>query len=534
MSAAGPTSRSDLSFLLLTIGIILISGALSLFLGQDLNFDLQNYHFYNGFAFLSSRLDTDIAPAGLQTYFNPFVDVFHYLGMTSLPPRFFGFVLGAVHGLSFPLLACLAYQVFRRSMGRAEARFSAVICGLIGLIGPDAVALLGTTFKDNLLAIPVIGALFLLVKSTATGESVFAGRFPLSRMFWVSLLAGGTAGLKLTMLTYCVGFAWVLLPLAYWEWKRGDWSRPALLLGTFGLGSLAGFFLTDGYWAFLIARKFGNPIFPLANSVFHSRYAAFSSFHDTRWLADGFLGYLKPFLYFANGRSFHFQEVSMRDFRCLLLFVGGVAVLMRTGYRRLRRAQAPVPWHREEFVVVGFWIAAYAVWAKTFYYYRYFAALEVLAPIPLFIFLRQFVGGRKLKLAGLAILILLLATTRHGNWGRGRWERDWSGTMLPTTSLAPNSLVILVSRPISFVIPYFPADTRFVHISSMDEANVTGDYELMIVAAISAHKGPFFIFVGEEKDAQLAAKYGLVPNGRCTPVPIRIQTTFQLCELIRR
>ena len=92
MSAAGPTSRSDLSFLLLTIGIILISGALSLFLGQDLNFDLQNYHFYNGFAFLSSRLDTDIAPAGLQTYFNPFVDVFHYLGMTSLPPRFFGFV----------------------------------------------------------------------------------------------------------------------------------------------------------------------------------------------------------------------------------------------------------------------------------------------------------------------------------------------------------------------------------------------------------------------------------------------------------
>jgi len=49
-----------------------------MFLGQDRNFDLANYHLYNGFSFLNNKLSIDIAAAGVQTYLNPLLDVFFY------------------------------------------------------------------------------------------------------------------------------------------------------------------------------------------------------------------------------------------------------------------------------------------------------------------------------------------------------------------------------------------------------------------------------------------------------------------------
>ena len=42
---------------------VLALGALSLWLGQDLNFDLLNYHYYTGYAFLHGRTFRDVAPA---------------------------------------------------------------------------------------------------------------------------------------------------------------------------------------------------------------------------------------------------------------------------------------------------------------------------------------------------------------------------------------------------------------------------------------------------------------------------------------
>ena len=36
-------------------------GVLSLWLGQDFNYDLRNYHLYNAYAFLNGRLGQDLA-----------------------------------------------------------------------------------------------------------------------------------------------------------------------------------------------------------------------------------------------------------------------------------------------------------------------------------------------------------------------------------------------------------------------------------------------------------------------------------------
>ena len=61
----------------LAAGALLGAGC-ALALGQDSGHDLRNYHWYNPWALLNGRLSIDLAPAQLQTYFNPSLDLLYY------------------------------------------------------------------------------------------------------------------------------------------------------------------------------------------------------------------------------------------------------------------------------------------------------------------------------------------------------------------------------------------------------------------------------------------------------------------------
>ena len=63
----------------------LLSGLTSLWFGQDITWDLRNYHYYNPYAFLHDRMGYDIAPAQLQSFFSPYLDIPFYLLMAGFP-----------------------------------------------------------------------------------------------------------------------------------------------------------------------------------------------------------------------------------------------------------------------------------------------------------------------------------------------------------------------------------------------------------------------------------------------------------------
>ena len=50
----------------------------SLWAGQDVNWDILNYHLYIPYAFLNGRFLTDVMPAGIHTFLNPLLDVPYY------------------------------------------------------------------------------------------------------------------------------------------------------------------------------------------------------------------------------------------------------------------------------------------------------------------------------------------------------------------------------------------------------------------------------------------------------------------------
>lgn len=68
------------------IAACVLFGILSVMLGQDANWDLRNYHLYNAYAWLNDRLETDLAPAQMQSYFVPVLDVPYYGMSVHWPP----------------------------------------------------------------------------------------------------------------------------------------------------------------------------------------------------------------------------------------------------------------------------------------------------------------------------------------------------------------------------------------------------------------------------------------------------------------
>lgn len=82
------------------IGLMVLFGFVSLREGLDVNWDLKNYHLYNAYAFMNDRLGHDIAPAQMQTYFNPILDLpFYYLVTLIDSPRLIAFLMGSLHGI---------------------------------------------------------------------------------------------------------------------------------------------------------------------------------------------------------------------------------------------------------------------------------------------------------------------------------------------------------------------------------------------------------------------------------------------------
>src|SRR6478672_9143509 len=86
MRAIVPYRYADAALLVACVAVACIA---ALRLPQDANWDLQNYHYYDPWAWLSGRIfGWDLAAAQLQTFHNPLADVpFYLLVQAGVDPR---------------------------------------------------------------------------------------------------------------------------------------------------------------------------------------------------------------------------------------------------------------------------------------------------------------------------------------------------------------------------------------------------------------------------------------------------------------
>ena len=459
-------------------------GALVLALGQDYNWDLRNYHWYNAYALLNGRYGIDILPSQTPWFYNPALDVPFYLLATHAPARVAGFALGFVQGLNLVFLFMLAHA----TLIVPNPRHKVIICAMLatmGILGGGGIALLGATFYDNVTSLGMFLSALLVVRHWERLATHDLSR-SMARMFLFALPAGLMMGLKLPSVIFCVGLCFAILFI------NGDFRRRFMLSFAFGLGVLAGAAITLGPWAAFLDTHFYSPLFPYFNDHFHSPLAPPTSARDIQFVPINWTDRLLfPFIF--TRYPMRVGEIPWRDLALPALYVLlPLALVVRLLFGRVReRSDVFARTHAARYLLWSS-IITYVAWLFMFGIYRYLVPLEMLAPLLLAITMGMLplrVGTRALLTA--VVLLAVVATIQPGNWGRrATWTAHTVEANIPPLGDTSHLMLLMAGfEPYSHLVTLFPPEVPVIRIqSNFASPDQDKGINQVIRARVEAHK----------------------------------------------
>ncbi|MEA9608440.1 hypothetical protein QY702_18890 [Xanthomonas campestris pv. plantaginis] len=469
------------------LAIVLLGALVSLGLGQDANWDLRNYHLYIGDAWLHGRLTTDLAPAQMQSYFSPLLDAMHAALMLHLPAPLVGVLLGALHALMFVPVAAVAWRVLSAHPRRAQWT---PLLAAAGLSSAVFLSELGGTMGDTATALPVLGALALVLQAQARGRQ---GKTALHLWACAGALLGLAVAFKLTNALYALA----LVPALMCDGAR---LRARLLaLGIVIVVAGGVFVLVAGPWYWQVWQHLGNPLFPQFNGLFKSPLAAPVSIADTRWLPRNLGEHLLwPLLFTLKP-----QRIGDLGLVQALWAVLYALVLIVAARAVLRRRVAGVGLDRSATVVLVFVATAYVLWQAIFSIHRYLVVLELLAPVVLWICCRHaFAQRADHKAAWLIGLCALVAMAGWKDWGHEPWARAAFEVTQPLIIDPARATVLLVGdEPQSWRVTLLPQQARYIGVAT--NISETDAYRAR-VRTLVAERPQVYAMLGAARDKQQA------------------------------
>ncbi|MBW4092939.1 MAG: hypothetical protein HIU82_17830 [Proteobacteria bacterium] len=499
------------------LGLAATAGALAaVLLGPAGDYDLRNYHLYDGFALLQGRVGVDLAAAQLQSFYAPGLDLLYAALLAALNrhPAALGAVLGLPQGLAGFLTWCLARRLLPPATpGRSSIAAAAALIGVTGAAG-------GSTFagpmSEMLPACCLLGAILLLGTPLSRRARAAAG-----------LLAGLAVGLKLTAAPFAVGLA-VAAALT-----GGGGRRGAAAFGGFAGAAAAGAALAGGAWWGWLSARYGDPVFPYFNEVFHSAWAAPIADTDTRFLPRDVWQAVAYPLFWAARPCTLVSELPVRDPRIAL---GWVAALVVAGRALWRRRAAPAV-----VAVLAVWVVGYGLWEAAFSILRYLVPLELLTG-PLLVAVSAPVLARARSAlvvpAAWALAAGLIAVTVYPDWGHAPPGPE-AVAVRPPAFPAGSLVVLLDPSPMAYVAAFAPVSVRFV--GADNNLVRPGAPDLMaraVAAAIAAQAGPLWGLEAPAEspgaaDVTLRA-YGLARAPGCVRVRSNLDADAILACPLRR
>jgi hypothetical protein len=491
------TSRAKTFSWLAMVFIPFMIGIYSIILGQDINWDLQNYHLYNPYAYLHGRIDFDLSPAGLQTYFNPFLDLVYFSAIGVLDPKSVAFLIGVIQGFSFVIIFKIAKQILG-----AGCEGYAIILGIAGLLSVGFLSEVGTTLHDSLVGVLTLTALWLTM--LAIGYIGSDQRKSVGLLGMSGVLVGIACGLKLVFAIYALALFLGLffVPLS--------WSLRFKLALLFGVSASAGLLLTGGYWFYKMWSEFGNPLFPQFNNIFHGELASFEPIRDARFLPINLYEKLFYPAVFTNNPlrvgELRYEQVSWIFGYVALLALGGAGLFRSSKTEQDRRLSPQVM-----FLVVYFGIS-YVLWLNIFGIYRYLIPIEVLIPLLIFIAVDYFLKPSVPRWTVAVFLSMITLVNLKGvpDWGRSNWsDTVYRVDSSAITDYPEPAAVYLVGQPLAWIIPALEINTPFIQLAP--NMPVTDAYWKQARAVTDGRVGKqFAIFASPSTDLLVRANVGLV------------------------
>jgi hypothetical protein len=516
----------------LLVACIAAAFVAALRLSQDVNWDLQNYHFYDPWAWLAGRIfDWDIAAAQLQTFHNPLPDVpFYALVAAGVDPRGITLWLALPTGIAGYCFLKIAWLLFA-DLGRAKRLGATAAAAAIAFTGAMGVGQLGTTTDEWLVAAFAMAALWLLVRQEPPS---FTSRRVAASML-AGVLMGVASGLKLTAATYAVGGCAALLA------ARAPGRQNVRAAAWYSGGVAGGLALALGPWSYVLWTHFRNPLFPYGNVWFRSPWWDVATVLPNRFgphTAKEWL--LLPFKLLAPNPGF-VSEMPYVDARLPLLYalaltaVGGLVVARWRGTAMQPPASFATTFGRWRMVTAAF-VASYAVWAALHSILRYAIPLELMSGLLIVGLLGYLLRPAHAGVAIACAVIALGATTIPADWGRIAFGPTWFDVRVPPVE--PNALVLLTAdAPVSYVLPFFPRDARHVGVrNNINDPARRNRLAATVNAVVREHRGPLYAlaFPKGAGDADLLAHRLRRVDGGCADVRTNMPTSpIELCRLAR-
>ncbi len=517
---------------LLPLILALITGALISYLaGQDQNWDLLNYHFYDAFAFLNHRAYLDFAPAGIQTFNNPLVDLLPYLFFSHLPTYISGMLLGAIQGLNLWLIYELCLLVLKRYIKSNAIYTFSFLIAFLSFFAAGNLSEMGSSMGDNTTGIFVLSGLLLLLL-------VHVKNYTKNKTMAINFLSyacfGIAAGLKLTNTVYLV--AALCVELMNWSGLIAFLKKTILNL----TGSLVGIIISYGFWGIYLYDRFANPIFPFYNHLFKSKYYPLVNFSDPRFFPHSFLQWVFYPFYFMHTQHLA-AEVFYRYDGLAFAYASVLILLFAFLYKKVFMKNMYFNMGKPQRIVLFFITLGYILWLFEFSIYRYLIPLELLSILVVVI-----VSFVLIKRVGLVIAlslllgIVIIATVRPMNWGRAPWQKSLFIIKLPYEIQDSSVILMSYSQPVSFLVPSFPKSVPSINIdSSLSSVNnphtPTQQFiRSMVKGYLKSDKTFYAIETSPNKQIEVKAfaKYGFTPYS-CKQIGTNVTAeniTFYLCK----
>ncbi len=350
------------NFFMLSIFLI-FAGLLCAHNQFNFNWDFTNYHYYNAFAFLNDRLNYDIVPGSVNTFFNPLIELplYFYIEYFNDYPA----VVYALQGLWFGLLLFVFYKFSTLffDVNKLQGQFQLLLTLAIAITGQATYFQAGSSTNEIQIALLVYSALYILAKMIKFPDTQQTQKF-----FFAGFILGSALGLKSTCVYLCITCG-ICLIICHKYLKN-----PIKFVILFALGGFIGFLLLNGWWMYKMWSLYGNPFFPFLNGIFHSPYFDDFNFSDRRFIPPLHIAPIFPYIWFRG--IYKTAEIGFYDIRGALFYT---IALLFIGYMLIKPERIKKFYTQKRlwcFFSV-FMILGYILWLVSFSIYRYLVVIEM-------------------------------------------------------------------------------------------------------------------------------------------------------------
>jgi hypothetical protein len=432
-------------------------------LGKDMAWDTLNYHLYAGFSALNDRFGQDYFAAGPLSYFNPFAYVpFYAMVRANLPALVICSIFAVAHSIILWLTFELGVSVCPAKDDRTRV-FAGICATVLAFMNPILMQEVGSCFADITTAELALGGWVLLASAV---------RLPrISRVVCAGLILGAASSLKLSnALTAVSAFAILLmLPLGWWGRIRYGFF--------YGIALGAGFSIVAAPWSYRLWKIFGNPMFPIFNTIFRSPEFSTEPMQHYRFIPDSLTDALwRPFAMVDPMQMVH-EELSAPDLRYAVLVVLVILLLLRWLWTRFAHTATPSRAPRlagsaRVLAALGCGLGLdWILWLHGSGNSRYFLTMACIAAVVIVGLLCHLFAMRpKVRNYILAAIFGVQAVQLYMGaeyrWNGASWGGQWFDVAVPDKlRTEPNLYLTMGAQSNSFIAPLLARDSGMVNIS---------------------------------------------------------------------